>query len=111
MRMYFAKQRASPPVSIGCSATSHEGAATFWRPASFIAAVMAVGFMSGEPTICSALSSSLTVLRALMLMTRAPMPNAIMRTPAMMPPISRTFRPVICSYLPFDCSLPLPAVG
>ena len=71
------------------------GAATFSRPASFIAAAMAVGFMSAEPTICSALSSSLTVLRALMLMTSAPMPNAIMSTPATMPPISRILRPVI----------------
>ena len=54
MRMYWAKQRASPPVSIGWSATLHDGAATFSRPASFIATLMSVGFMSAEPTICSA---------------------------------------------------------
>ena len=102
MRMYWAKQRASVPVSICWLATSHDGTATSLRPASFMAFVMSVGFMSAEPTICCCLSSSLTVLRALTLITSAPMPNAIMRTPAMMPPISRALRTVIDSYLPVD---------
>ena len=100
MRMYWAKQRASEPFSTGCSAISHVGTATFSRPASFIATAIAVGFMSAEPTICSAATSSLTVLRALMLMMSAPMPKAIMSVPAMIPPISRILRPVMCSYLP-----------
>ena len=106
MRMYCAKQRASLPFSIGWSATLHVGAATFFRPASVIATLMAVGFMSAEPTICSAVTSSLTVFRALMLITSAPTPNAIMSVPAMIPPISRILRPVICSYLPFDLQPP-----
>ena len=109
MRMYWAKQRASLPFSIGCSATSHEGAATFWRPASFMATVIAAGLMSAEPTIFSRVSSSPTVFRALMLMTSAPTPNTIMMTPAMMPPISSALRPVICSYLPVDFPAPTPA--
>ena len=107
MRMYWAKQRASLPFSIGWSATLQVGAATFFRPASVIATLMAVGFMSAEPTICSAVTSLLTVFRALMLITSAPTPNAIMSVPAMIPPISRILRPVICSYLPFDLHFPL----
>ena len=59
MRMYCAKQRASLPFSIGWSATLHVGAATFFRPASVIATLMSVGFMSAEPTICSAVTSLL----------------------------------------------------
>ena len=53
-RMYCEKHRASEPVSIGCSATSQDGADTS-RPASSIPAWIASGLMSSEPTICSRL--------------------------------------------------------
>ena len=95
MRMYCEKQRASEPVSIGSSATSQEGALHRSRPASSIPGWIAAGLMSGEPTICSRLSSSLTVLRASTLMKSAPMPNAISTTPASIPPYSKILRLVI----------------
>ena len=67
--MYSAKQRACKPVSIGSSATSQLGASTPVRPASFIAASMSVGFMSGEPTIFSSFRLLVTVEWALMAST------------------------------------------
>ena len=53
--------------------------------------LIAVGVMSGEPTICSCLRLSFTVDWPLMPITIAAMPNAIRTAAATTPPISKNF--------------------
>ncbi len=63
--MYSAKHRASLPLSISLSATLHDGMATLpSSPAASMPSTMAVGLMSGEPTICSWVIVSWTSPRA-----------------------------------------------
>src|SRR5580765_1231235 len=109
IRMYFAKHRASEPVSTSLLATEQVGVsigdAVMLEPAAFscensfdcacFAAVtstaIAVGVMSGVPVICSCLRESLTVERPFMPITIAAMPKAIRTAPATTPPISKNF--------------------
>ncbi len=63
--MYCAKQRASEPDVITLLATSQLGSDTLVRPEALASAAIPLGVMSPEPTICSALMLSLTVLAPL----------------------------------------------
>ena len=87
--MYWAKQRASAPVSIFWSATLHDGIGTFLRPASCTAFWISIGLISAEPTMSSRFNSVVTVLRASTPRAIEPTPKAIMTTPATSPPILR----------------------
>src|SRR3954454_6286323 len=93
MFMYCANVRAFAPVLIGSFATLFVGIEILdtSRPDFLASAVMAAGVMSGVPTICCAARLSLTVLLPLTLRTIAPTPNAMSTTPAIRPPISRSF--------------------
>jgi hypothetical protein len=85
-------------VVIASSATEQVGRSTFLRPAFAASDLIALGVMSGEPTIASRWMFERTSLRPVKPITIAPMPNATRRTPAMTPPISQnlfmTFPPV-----------------
>src|SRR4051794_7621607 len=91
MRMYCAKTRARSPVLIFSPATDLLGNDTFLSPAAFASAAMALGVMSGVPTICSVPRLERTVSRPFTPMTVAPMPKAISTTAAAMPPQLKNF--------------------
>ena len=94
--MYWAKQRASLPVSMGSSTTSHVGSSMVaGRPASLAAFWISAGAMSDPPTMYSLLSSSPTVRYPFIPMKRATAPNTISTAPEMNPPISQTLLPFI----------------
>src|SRR6185295_16315268 len=76
---------ACPPVLIGLPATEQVGSATPFRPAAFASAVIALGFMSGEPVICSSPRLSCTVPRPPRPVIIEPMPIAISTMLAAMP--------------------------
>src|SRR4051812_31923249 len=91
MRMYCAKTRARSPVLIFVPATDLVGIETSFSPAAFASAAMALGVMSGVPTICSVPRLERTVSRPFTPMTVAPMPKAISTTAAAMPPQLKNF--------------------
>src|SRR4051812_32912397 len=91
MRMYEAKHFDSLPVVIASLATEHVGRSTFLRPAFAASDLIALGVMSGEPTIASRWMFERTSLRPVKPITIAPMPNSTRRAPAITPPISQNF--------------------
>src|SRR3954465_9107722 len=92
MRMYCAKQRASPPVSIVLPATLQLGRLTDDGSfAAFASALIALGVMSPVPTIASAPRLFWTVLRPLKPRTIAATPNATRMMLAAIPPYSKSF--------------------
>src|SRR6476620_5606789 len=90
--MYWPKQRAREPESIGLFATEHDGIGAFFRPALAASARMAAGVMSAVPVIFCCLSESLTVDWPFTPMTIATTPKTIRTRPAIRPPISNNLR-------------------
>src|SRR4051812_6465329 len=100
MRMYCAKQRASPPVSIVLPATLQLGRLTDDGSfAAFASALIALGVMSPVPTIASAPRLFWTVLRPLKPRTIAATPNATRMMLAAIPPYSKSFVLLVISRL------------
>src|SRR5436190_14172071 len=97
--MYFANARARLPLSIVSPATFSVGSLIeAGRPACLASALMALGVMSGVPTIASCFRLDCTVLRPLTPSTIAAMPNATRMMLAAMPPHSK--------YLDLDIATP-----
>src|SRR5919201_5356783 len=104
--MYCAKQRARSPLLTALPATLHVGRSTLAASfASRASALIALGVMSGVPTIASCFRFECTVPRPLRPSTIAVIPKATRTMLAAMPPYSKNFRLSNIFATPFSPSL------